>query len=612
MRNADERTAPRGWEGVLALILALAALWAAHSVLWAFPQWSMTDEPWCFYKLEKALNGHWELFLAWCNGSLALAAQALAARLFGPTLSVLHGVTLLALVLEHALLFRLARQRWGREAAWAAVLASALAASTVLRAHAFTAHAFMPLLALLCLWLAPQGRLGALLGGLLLGLGFADYEGWLAGWAALTAFLILDDKDRRPAWGPWILGAALGLGVVVWASWDILVGWVEYRSQTRAQVAVLQPTGSLLWRNLSALFYSGDHFAPYLHLTRHGWWAWWAWPLLGAGLWVAFRRERALLLWPAMALAVLAVPSGSPEPNRALAAWPGLALLAGLGWRQLRQGPLASPLRAWLLPLVAAGGFVVEAAAHRSHALRYHAWYYGESASVLAYLDAYGPQLRDGRLRVLSRLHVTGPVLRLQLRGAPAAKPGALTHVLLPQGALPELAEGDGQLLKVRRFEGQPEDLWVLQVGPGREARFEAIERFLEEFDDQRLVARVQHRRQLTQALAQQKDPLLQASLWTDFANLAGPVGAFGRAEAAAMLSAPFKGSQPFPGLCLTLNNRGEDPWLAWRLLQEYHRRDPQAARPPEVQAILDLRPPSPADLPPVLRWPPTPTKDRR
>jgi hypothetical protein len=275
--------------------------------------------------------------------------------------------------------------------------------------------------------------------------------------------------DRRRA-GAFLGGAALGLALGAALSREFIPVWAQARP---AFSFAGGPAGALraLPGNLRDFFLGSADSVPYLGLSAQPSAPRWAWPLLIAGLW-ACRSRAWLLAWVGLGLAPLAATHFGNEPNRAVAAWPALALIAGCGWSELWSRAEGRGWR-WAAPLLIAlplAGFADEALAFRRSMNANYARAYGRSESM----RQAGTELRalseSGGVECLSHLELQrGFELRFHCGPLPLAPPGAPTLAWIPDEYLHRFSrEAHGGLSASGRIQPKPAPLILLEL-KGRE-----------------------------------------------------------------------------------------------------------------------------------------------
>lgn len=529
-------------------------------------------------RLDQLLSGagvHW----AWAQGSLTTLLQWGACLAFGASLPVVHAVSVALVLLECALLFLWVRREAGVHAAWAALLVHAVNGSLLVRGYGLTSAVLLPSLALGILLLGLGSPKRALIAGLLAGLGTADYEAWLLAMPVLGLWLL--GRDRRHA--RWAFGGlGLGLALVVLPSWGILSAWWQFRAANDVAGA-LPNLSARAAAVFGALFLGQSHASPHLVLSGHPWLAPWTWPFLAAGAIEAWRRQRSLFLLLAGLLGPLALNSAAVETQRAVAALPVFALLAGLGWAGLRprlQGLVQRP--DLVLVLLAVLGLSMELAAYRAHRLRYDADHWGRSAAMRAFLAREG-----GQARLLTRLHPDSGAMRFLLRQAPVAAPDAPLLALVEPELLADLAVDPATVRNISVHPKQAHPLVLAPILAALAPRLLKLDADLAALDPPITGSRGadrEHWAALRDAPLSQ-DPLWLALAWKRWIDSAASAGLLTRADAERAFSAPFKTGHPFVGV-IYAKDYG-DPWLRWWFLKAYALRHPNSVPPGVYQAQL-------------------------
>jgi hypothetical protein len=264
---------------------------------------------------------------------------------------------LLALPLQAASLYIIAKRLGGPRAGQGAALATLLSATALLQARSLLPFATLPCLLSLGLALSFQGSYWALLGGLLCASGFLEYEATAFVLPGLAALLFFEPRlKRREAWA-FALGGVLGTLVVVWLCRESLTQWWAYRMAYNRPLQSVpdNPVAARLW----AWFFGGKPQA-YLGILDHGTFAAWALPLGLLGLGLQSRRRPWILAWILGSLLALVPASAKFEPQRALSALIPLSLAAGLGWKTVWVWTRQRPWLAWALLILPFAGAAFE------------------------------------------------------------------------------------------------------------------------------------------------------------------------------------------------------------------------------------------------------------
>jgi hypothetical protein len=338
------------------------------------------------------------------RGCLTRFAQWLWVRVNGADLASLHTPELAVMAMEFVFLALVARRWFGEEAAAWSVLALALSAQTWVWERSLLSFQALPMESLLLALLAGRvrGRLGALLWGLGASLVFLDYDGALIAVPALwLACAALDPGFRRSAFfsGLGLFCGGLALFMLTCAAPADYLAVRLGQGLARASDPGLAGRAVFLGQLVK-----GGPALPYFGVS--GWPGWPPWACLGLGMgaW-SLRRSKGfvLVLWALGAVLVTQmVHSGYGLPlHRLSAAVPALALLSGLGFTVLRRR-LGS--RAWLLALLLAAGAASEGFAWWRHQMTFAPELYDRCQGLEAVRGAYGRDLGDPLVRVVTQL----------------------------------------------------------------------------------------------------------------------------------------------------------------------------------------------------------------
>ena len=285
--------------------------------------------------LQLAREGH-PLILSALRSCLHRLLLFASARAFGFQLGSLHLVTLLSFLFENILLANFTRKKLGSRAASWALIANSVAAFTLVRQHSLLAYGVVPAEVLFFwLWLEllqrpAAGFIWAFAATLLL----FDYEAWLLGVPLLGAFYFRAQRGwvmRRAA----LMGTLAGFGLLAALSWGDLHDYLALR----LAVSGPMPGSTVIGSFFAGLhsYWVGDFQFSFLGASGHPVFPPWALPMLVAGAWAALSRWRSGLAWVALGFIPLLSRISSAEPQRAILAWPGLCVLAGLGAVALRE-----------------------------------------------------------------------------------------------------------------------------------------------------------------------------------------------------------------------------------------------------------------------------------
>lgn len=270
------------------------------------------------------------------TGTLHRIAVALSLAACGARSWALQIPSLLAFGLECFLLQHLVSRLFGARAAFGALVFNLLSAFALARSRAVLCYALLPCEMLLVLELALGSAKNAWRGwlaGLLAGLFFMEYEAWPVAFLILAVLAYFLKERLALKWFPLFAGSLLGLLLTVILSRESLVSYFAVRG---AFTFGSKLPSDLSWGlNLLKLF-TGGHVLPSMGVEGHPALAYWALPFLALGVLLAWKKEKWLLLWAGLGLLPLLAPSaGLTEANRGIAAWPALAILAGLAWSSL-------------------------------------------------------------------------------------------------------------------------------------------------------------------------------------------------------------------------------------------------------------------------------------
>lgn len=568
----------------LLAVLALAA-GAVYDALWLHPGFSLVDEAHAVAFVRAFIDGQ-GLPFSFGTGALTRTVQALLGSLGQGQLWLLRLPIWGAILAELWLLWVLGRRVLGPRAAAGAVLVCALSGLSLLRTHSLLSFALLPAAQLLLLWLYLDARRWAwVAAGALAGLWILDYEAWPLALLGLAAFVGLTGWDRVRAQN-FMLGLLPALALVWALSAENLASWWAWRSARELAPLSAGSFGAL--QRLSGFFLGGMPSISYLGLDGAPAWPWWALAPLLYGAALAWRRAPGLLLWSGIGLLGLLPHANALEPNRAIAAWPALCLLAGLGLEQslswIEERLDAAPA-GLLLGLVLLCAGVIEWSAFQSNQAKNQQGYYVRSAAWIAAAQELGPSARTGQALVLSGFDKTGHALRYMLGEKKRSLGSAQAWLLLPQGLLK-----DAPLKGLLRLDARDpleigrESLVVVPTHSAlaaAEAQARAIELSLPAFDT------LAQRRLLRAELDRKGQPaLLRNWLWWRWAGLAGPVGAIGAEDLVLLSQESFQGGLAYVQVGMQLMSR--NPEWAFAVLDRGLQRDPQALLPPGV--LRDLQ----------------------
>ena len=331
-------------------LAAMAALWALIECLG--PRgFAIRDEATCVDLAQRFVTSRvWGP--AWSRGSFLRWIQYHLMDA-GHSWRWLHAPVLAAFALQCWCLQRLARRFGSPLAAQGAVLAACLSAAALVQSRSILPFAVTPALLLLSVELAFQGPRRALLGGALLAVAVAEYEGALLGLPGVAALLLTEPRLARGRWKWVALGALLCfpfIFLLTLQNWQDWLMWRLRHNAPGADTGESSPFVLRLWQWLT-----GSEPNPYLGVWHHSSYAAWALPLVALGLATQWRKRVWLGVWIAGGLAGLLPAAFVFEPHRTIAAVPALSLAAGLGWAwawsRSKRWPWLAPLLV-LLPIV--------------------------------------------------------------------------------------------------------------------------------------------------------------------------------------------------------------------------------------------------------------------
>ncbi len=580
----DSRPAPR-WLLVSA-VFAVGALigGALLDALVLHPDFSHVDEAQAVAFVRAALDGR-GLPFSFGTGAWTRAVQAGLASLGHGQLWLLRLPVWLGLLAELALLWILGQRLLGQRAAACALLVNAICGWTLLRSHSLLSWALLPAAQLAVLALYLHGRRWAwILSGACAVLMFLDYEAWPLALLGLVAALSLGPWDR-PRARDFLLGCLPALALVWALSAENLNSWWAWRSARELTSLSVATQGGL--QRLFSFFMGGPSVST-LGLEGFSSWPWWALVPLIYGTGLSVRRAPGLLLWILIGMLGLIPHANALEPNRAIAAWPALCLVAGLGleqalsWLEEQLAPL--PTMA-VLAVMLGSASVLEWSAFQDNQALNQRGYYARSSAWRALARELAP---TNDVQILTGFNSGGDALRYLIAERKSSDLKTRRWVLVPQGLLKDIDPKGLTVLSARdSLELARETLLGLPSTDHSSELFlaEATARNLEQslpvFDT------LSQRAQLRAALATKgQSPLLRNWLWWRWATLAGPVGAIQARDVAAIAQERFKGGLAFSQMGLQL--LATQPDWAYALLDLALRRDPDVVLPAQTLAILD------------------------
>jgi hypothetical protein len=413
------------------LLGLVGALLLADVLHWR-PGYSVGDETLQMRLLLLAHEGG-PLHIRLLQGSLQRLVMQAWLGLVPFRLNVLHWPGLAAFALELLLLFRLAKRWADSRVAWGALIFVLASATTWIRARSLLSFHWVPFFLLLVAhaMLAVRSRPRAILTGLAASLLLLDYE---AGVLALP-FVAWACAEREPALRrqlPWLLlGFVLGAAALAVWQWPVLRAYGATRAAVNAGAFKPGLFGAWL-KNLSGLFF-GAHPLAYVGVDAWPALAPWAWVPLALGAVVVVReRHWGLLAWPLAIIAItqLSLAPWGLSPHRLSAAWPALAIWAGLGLLRLLE---QLDRKAWIVLLLLPLGFLGELHAWARHMGANGPAFYGRASRLQEACDELDALSAKNQIPVLSALYeLRYPELRWTRRPSPAPAKAPSVYMLLP------------------------------------------------------------------------------------------------------------------------------------------------------------------------------------
>lgn len=380
----------------VSVLVAVTALWALIECLG--PRgFALRDEATCVDLAQRFVTSHvWGP--AWSRGSFLRWIQYHAMD-WGHSWRWLHLPVLAAFTLQCWCLQRLARRFGSPLVAQGAVLAACLSAAALVQARSILPFAATPALLLLSVELAFQGPRRAALGGALLAVALAEYEGAFLALPGIALLLLTEPRLPKGRWKYFAFGVVLCFPFIFMLTMQNWQDWLMWRLRHNAPGAATgesSPFVLRLWQWLT-----GAEPNPYLGVWHHSSYAAWALPFVALGLATQWRKRAWLLVWMAGGLAGLIPGAFIFEPHRTIAAVPALSLAAGLGWAWAWSRSKRWPVLAPLLLLLPIAGLAWELKAF-DRSMREGDYDYASSEAWLRARDSMEirPSLQAGLLPV--------------------------------------------------------------------------------------------------------------------------------------------------------------------------------------------------------------------
>lgn len=456
------------WERwLLALALAAFSALAWLEVRQWRPGYARTDETEALGYLQLWREGlplPIELF----KGTLHHHAEALVLWAAGPSILALHGLVWAAMAAELWLLLGWGRALLGRRAALWALLACLACGFSLLRSRSLLSFAVMPfeLLAMMSLMNRVRGRLGSLLYGAAAALLLADYEGWML---ALPVLLLLWSR-LDPCGRPRLLWSLLGFSAVFLAlllpQWEIFE--VHLVNRRRNLPLYGRGLGQTLAHAFKGFWIGLPETTGQLGIKNHPMMPAWTLPFLALGAWQLRHRGRFLLAWAAIGLLPLFSNGGGGEPNRLIAAFPALFLIAGQGLAFFFESLGAAALPAACLLL--GGGAFLESRAFAASMSQVSPLEFAQSGALRRLALAH-PHARA----VMEFNYKSGAADRLLWEGA-AGPPAEAEVFVMKNELLPALKGLRLGLHQEWVSEALPDILWFEEAPEGFKARLRACD----------------------------------------------------------------------------------------------------------------------------------------
>jgi hypothetical protein len=252
------------------IIISLLFLSVFSTWDWSFwrPGFNAFDEESRLVYSQLALEGHprdWGLI----RGGIHHLFLELVLKASGPSFAAMHGSILALMLLENLLLFLFVTSLGGTSAGAWAVAVNCLCAATLVRARSLLCFSILPceLLLFWILFLWVEGRAASFLTGLGTAVLTLDYEAWLLG-APLLFILVFLMKPRGPKKIFFVGGFALGLGLVLWLSWDQLADYWILRRAVSLRPYSGQSFVSSIWNSWSS-YWLGGPALPFFSVRGH-------------------------------------------------------------------------------------------------------------------------------------------------------------------------------------------------------------------------------------------------------------------------------------------------------------------------------------------------------
>ena len=342
----------RPWERWLlaAVVIGFALLAFAEVAHWR-PGFARTDETELVSYEQMGREGtpwEYEVF----KGCIFRRLLSVILSLTGPSMLALHFLTWGAMLLEAWLLLRLGRALLSRRAALWALLAGLACATTFLRSRSLLAYAILPAELLLALAFIARrwGALGSLAYGAFAAFMLSDYEGWVFALPMLLIFWLREEPQNRPQASWALLGFGAVLASLLVPSWGIFQEHLLQRARNVPGVerSLAQGAGQAL----RGFFIGIDQVTGHMGVKMHPVMAFWAMPALLWGAFILRKHGKILWLWALFGLLPIFSTGGAGEPNRVMAAWPALCLIAGQGMLPLLR---ACGKRDWIFAFLLLG-----------------------------------------------------------------------------------------------------------------------------------------------------------------------------------------------------------------------------------------------------------------
>ena len=460
---------PLSWRLIATAALAFSA-YLIFDILKAHPGIAAPDELYVLDRLQGLAEGRgldWRLggsplflaaFSAWLHiaGSSAAAILAFPAALFGAECALLYAVT---------------RRECGEASGRWALLISLMSAFSLLRARCLLGFTAVPLYFLLMFWWLRkplfQRALPAAALGMLGALFFFEYDAWIAAALALGAIIALSPASQRPALLPLLLGGLACLALMTAGHALVSRSTLALRGGQLAHAGAMRSA----LPNLKAFFFGSPPGSD--ELLSEPSFPLWCWPGLLLGLSLALKERRWLLAALPLAIAPLAFPGAAAEGRRAIAAWPLLCILGGLGWSQiaawLHESALPSRLKSLLPWAMVFAALLFQAGSYARALDARDALTYSQSRGFLAAQKILAAEPGE-RLCSLGLDH--SAALRLLTAPSSPGQPWAMIPREYAPWPLPP-AWGDWSLLPGAQ---SPRPIYLLRAAPALAARLQALD----------------------------------------------------------------------------------------------------------------------------------------